>query len=264
MASKLAAEGHKVVVSFETILEIAAPMILPSSRTNVMTLCRRLETLPLAYLDEPRISVLELKEAMAAFQEQREFNLEGIDPFVEQFEDCVLTKRRRYTIIPRHGIGEILFHLWTDDPGIFEGYRKRGKSLESLIQADRALPIKPKLEDGFVVTVQKDLALYGLAEPSCGVEQFARWIYRSPSRCPGIRLKYEVYHLIRRNVAAKVRPSDIVDLARIASIPYVDIFIADAAMRAYASQVIRSTGGRYRASVFSDVNTALKAASDLR
>ena len=71
-------------------------------------------------------------------------------------------------------------------------------------------------------------------------------MYESPSRCPGVRLSYETLHRFRRNRQDRPEASDIIDLVRIAAVPYVDFFITDSAMTDYCQQAAKEIGHPYR------------------
>ena|SRR5271166_1368888 len=94
--------------------------------------------------------------------------------------------------------------------------------------------------------MSRDLETHSIQPPAAGVEPFARWVYESTARCPGVRLAYETYHRFRRNRSARPRASDVIDLARIASVPYVDFFITDAAMMDYCRQAAADIEQTYR------------------
>ena len=67
----------------------------------------------------------------------------------------------------------------------------------------------------------------------------------SPSRCPGIGLAYETQHRFRRDRGAHARASDIINLAPIVAIPYVDFLVTDAAMMTYCRQAVAEVGMSY-------------------
>src|SRR4029450_10023517 len=79
-------ESHHLVLSFHSINELAAPLSLSSSKTNVMKLLNRVEELPIVFL-HANIERLELDEAMSALAEKREYR--NIDPFVTRFDEAV-------------------------------------------------------------------------------------------------------------------------------------------------------------------------------
>jgi hypothetical protein len=96
-----------------------------------------------------------------------------------------------------------------------------------------------------VTMIIRALATHGIRPAAAVAEPFARWIYESPSRCPGVRLAYETQHRFRRDRAAHPGASDIIDLARITAIPYVDFFVTDAAMMTYCKQAVAEIGMSY-------------------
>jgi len=81
--------------------------------------------------------------------------------------------------------------------------------------------------------------------PAGGTERFARWLYESPSRCPGVRLVYETSHRFRRDRQARPKASDLIDLARVNAVPYVNFFVTDSAMLTYCRQAAAEIGLSY-------------------
>jgi hypothetical protein len=114
-----------------------------------------------------------------------------------------------------------------------------------VMEADRILENPPELSVHFVTTMNRNLQTHGLKAPTAGVEPFARWVYELPSRCPGIRLAYETHHQFRRNRSARPRASDLIDLGRIAAVPYIDFFVADGEMLDYCKKAARQLGLDY-------------------
>lgn len=111
-----------------------------------------------------------------------------------------------------------------------------------VIQTDRAMTNPPTLRDHFVTMMIRTLKTHAIQPPSAGTERFAQCVYDLPSRCPGLRLAYETYHRFRRNRTDRPRASDMIDLARIPSVPYVDFFTTDAAMMDYCRQAAKEIG----------------------
>jgi hypothetical protein len=71
------------------------------------------------------------------------------------------------------------------------------------------------------------------------IPDLADWIYDSAARCPGLRLRYEVFHQIRRNMGDASDASDFADLAHGLCLPYVDLATLDRRMAAYVRQASR-------------------------
>jgi len=238
---RLVAGGHKIVLSFATIIEIAGPLLRLSARTNVMSFCNQIERLPHQFVNEGRISILELKEAIDAISENREFYKDVINPFFDRFDQSIPVADLASTrFLLRYSIAETLFDLWTEDRDLIGGYEKHGLRLIKRLQADRQISNPPSLRTNFFRKIGDDLRFYGIPEPKQGAQQLAEWIYAMPSRCPAMRLGYETYHQLRRNVTAGLSTSHMVDLVRLNALPYVDIFILDSEMYTYVSQAIRA------------------------
>jgi hypothetical protein len=70
-------------------------------------------------------------------------------------------------------------------------------------------------------------------------QRLSMWIYSDPLRCPGLRLHYEAFHELERNIHEKALPGDIPDFAHIAAIPYVDYATVDQRMVHYCHTAAR-------------------------
>jgi hypothetical protein len=78
-----------------------------------------------------------------------------------------------------------------------------------------------------------------IEKPKEAIDDFAAWIYEDPRRCPGLRLGYEVFHELLKNVGDKPEAGDIPDLSHINAIPYADAATLDRRMHGYCSHVSR-------------------------
>ena len=207
----LCSNGHRVVVSFHTVAELAAPLLTQSAQTNVMALLNCLEHLPVTFIADVRISLLELREALSACAEGREY--QPIDPFVGRFDETIAVEGMLSSrFLFNFGIAETVFLLWTNDPKIFDAYHRDVPKLRQVVSTDRALTRPPTLSAHFSEAITRDLTLYSLPIPPGGVEAFATGIYAVPWRCPSQRLSYELYHSLRMNRGDRPKPSDFGDL----------------------------------------------------
>jgi len=255
LARRLAAHSHQIVFSLETLTEVAAP--LRNGRSlEVRRDLNRLEELPHTFVNEGRIYQMELREAVTAFEQGREYDGGAVAPFASRLDEAIdIHGIPQYIVeggirvptrmIVNYGIAEAIRYLWNSDPHTFDVPRRRQREWISVMESDRALTSPPTLRDHFVTAMGRNLATHRLRPPTEGVEQLARWVYESPSRCPGIRLVYETYHRLRRDRMARPGASDIIDLARITAVPYIDYFIADAAMMTYCRQAAKEIGHQY-------------------
>jgi hypothetical protein len=211
----------------------------------------RLDDLPHIFVNEARIHDMEMREALAAFKQGREYestavcpfasrldraiDVQGLPQYVNQLVDSQLV-RVNTDMIVNFSIWCTIIYLFQQDPETFNVQRRQGQGWSESIKADRMLKNPPVLSNHFVTMMSRSLYTHGLQAPTVGVEPFARWVYNSPSRCPGIRLAYETHHRFLKNLGARPRASDLTDLARIAAVPYVDFFVTDGEMLNYCRQ----------------------------
>ena len=255
LAQKLSADFHRVVLSLDTLIELAAPL-----RNDLLLEVRRdlnqLEELPLVFVNEGRIANLEIEEAIRAFDQHREYDSTAVDPFARRLADAIDMFGSPQFIIEggvrvptdmlvNYGIAETVLYLWKSDRLAFDVQHRREQAWIELMDSDRSMAVIPDLADHFTVAMARNLPLRGIRSPTLGIEKFARWVYESPSRCPGVRLVYETQHRLRRDTKTRARASDLIDLSRIHAVPYVDFFVTDSAMMMYCRQAAAEIGASY-------------------
>lgn len=253
----LVANSHRIVFSLETLIELAAPL-RDGKILEVRRDLNRLEELPHAFVNEGRIYDLELREAISAFEQAREYDGSQVTPFAPRLDEALDPHGQPQNIIEggvlvptkmivNLRVSEVILYLWKHDPQIFDVQRRREPEWIRLMESDRALTSSPALRDHFVTAMARNLATHRIPLPAgADAEEFARWVYDSASRCPGIRLTYETQHRFRRDKTAQPAASDIIDLARAPSVPYVDFFISDKKMMMYCMQAGKEIGLPYR------------------
>ena len=242
----LRANGHELVLSFLSIIEISAPLLNRDAQTNVMRLLNSIEKFPIKYIS--KIFNFELKEAYNAFSEGREYR--QISPFFNRFD---------YTIEddgppPTHDfinypLSEIVFDLWVHSPTIFKRFITYTKKFRNIVSADRSLVKPPTLRENFVKTVGRALRQEKLSI-SLNLTTFANWVFDKSERCPSIRLGYEVYHKITKNIGDKIQYGDIPDFSHLNCIPYVDLATLDRRMCSYTAQASTKLGTDYHKKIY--------------
>ena len=176
--------------------------------------------------------------AIAAYASGREYA--PIDPYVERLDAAIQTSGPAPTATYlNHGLAETVFTIWQKAPDVFRWPTEWVQRLQSLMAADRALSTPPRLDRHFREKLRRDLRLYSIPEPP-SVDDVADWIYGSPTHCPGVRLVYETYHHLRRNLGDNPSASDFGDFAHVQCVPYVDLITLD---RRMADYVRRSSRG---------------------
>lgn len=252
--------AHKVVYSFDTLVEVSAPLLIGSDPLEVRRALNRLEKLPHIFINEARIRDLEMREAISAFTEGREYDGRLITPFAERIDQAIdvrgyplfVTQMVGSARIPvptqmivNLGIWDAIYYVWRVEPEALNVHRRREQQWIQLVEADRFLEKRPGLPEHFITVLRRDLFTHGIAMPT-DMEAFGRWVYKSPERCPGLRLAYEVHHRFLKNAGDRPLASDLVDLARMSAVPYVNVFITDKAMLDYCRQASRALDDRYR------------------
>jgi hypothetical protein len=217
-----------------------------------------LATLAIRHPDQARPPGLEARWSVDAFEQGREYNFVAVNPFASRLDEAIDVHGKPLYVVEggwkvwtkmlvNQRLAEVILYLWNYDRNTFDVQRRREADWISVMEADRAMTSPPTLPDHFVPMMIRTMEGHEIPPPAVGVEQFARWVYESPSRCPGVRLTFETYHRLRRNRTARPRASDIIDLARIPSVPYVDFFVSDRAMMNYGRQAARDIEHPYPA-----------------
>lgn len=231
----LRSNGHELILSSSNVFEISAPLI-KKAHTNVMRLLNRLERLPIRFIHNANIPKLELLEAIDAFNNIRTY--QKIMPFVPRFDYTLSIDgpppTRDYI---NHSISETIFTLWREDPELFLGFPKHTIKLRHSFELDRAMIKRPSLKDNFTKTIGLSLQNYEISFPLEKLKQLADWIYNNPIICPSIRLNYNIFHKIVKNIGDIPKESDINDFTHIDCIPYVDMVTIDNRMYNYIAQV---------------------------
>ena len=260
LCEQLAAHSHQIVLSFDTLIEVSASL-RNGLQLEVRRDLNRLEDLPHIFINEARIRDMELREALAAFDQVREYEFAAVRPFASRLDKAIdMHGLPQYMIQPVGGqlvrvntdailnlrMWDVMIYAFQRDPETFNVQRRREREWHAIMEADRMLETPPALSDHFVTMMSRNLSTHGLQAPEAGVEPFARWVYHLPSRCPGLRLAYETQHCFRRNRGAGTQASDLIDLARITAVPYVDFFVTDGGMLNYCRQAVRRQALPYR------------------
>jgi hypothetical protein len=236
LISWLNQQNARLVLTATNVCELVAPLKVRGDFLEIRRWLQELEDAPVCYLREGYIILQELQAATDAFRDGSEF--QAPDAYVGRWDEVIQPPGRSVSQgIVRYRLHETIYDVWKT-ASLFD-FRSHTQALNRLFQADRAIPKKslPSLEENFVETVKRNLHLYRLTMPN--VDQLAKWIWADPARCPGLRLGYEVFHQLERNVCEVALSGDIPDFNHIRAIPYVDSITVDRRMAHYCRTVIR-------------------------
>ncbi len=231
--------GHEIALSPTVVFEVAAPLNNPFSKTVVTRLLNELETLPLAYLADGQIQWKELVSGIESFATEREYT--PIDPYVGRFDAAIpISGPAPTALYLNHGLAETVFMIWQELPGaVGRQPAEWVDRLQSVIAADRDLSSPPGLAHHFREKLHRDFKMYKIPAPKFPLAELADWIYASPSRCPGGRLGYEIFHHLRKNLGDQPEASDFGDFVHVLCIPYVDLITLDRRMADYVRRATR-------------------------
>ncbi|MGD9849920.1 MAG: hypothetical protein AB7T38_01505 [Nitrospirales bacterium] len=246
---KLRGGSHKLVLSFYIVAEIAAPLCLPTSKTNVMRLLNDLEKLPVVFMHSG-IDRLELEGAVNAFVSNCEYR--GISPFVSRFDETVdLYASPPTRLFLNYSLAETVWDLYCH--GALKGLESYAHTMRQRISADRSLGKAPSLKGNFVSMIERNLMLNHIPFTNVSLPDFANWVYEEPFRCPSVRLCYEVWHKIVKNKTDLLEDSDMEDYQHLTCLPYVELMTLDRRMHGYVSQVSATLDLDYRNRIFKSV-----------
>jgi hypothetical protein len=221
-----------VAITPTVVFEIAAPLVQVSTNTVVMQRLNALESLPLEYLADSQIDPRELNSALDCFTSGKEYV--AIDPYVKRFDAAIPVSGSIPTAIYlHHSIAETVFTIWQGAPELLRRPTKWVDRLQAVMAADRSLTNTPPLASHFREAVRRHLQLYEISVPPLAIAGLADWIYGLPDRCPAVRLGYEVFHHLRRNIGDRPKTSDFGDLGHVRCLPYVDLMTLDRRMADY-------------------------------
>lgn len=231
--------AHTLVLSPTVIFEISAPLSDPSSNTVVTKLLNDLESLPHIFINDAQIQPKEIRSAIHSYIEESEYIT--IDPpWVSRLDAAIPILGTAPTAhYLNHGLAETVYTMWQGDRELFRWNMGQVNSYQSGMAMDRNLPTPPTLARHFREKLRRDLKLYEIPPPHGGLDAFADWVYQTPTRCPAVRLGYEVYHQIRRNITDQPTASDFGDFAHLSNLPYVDRMTLDRGMADYVQRATK-------------------------
>lgn len=258
----LRAGNHQLVLCFSTVRELCGPIGAGRSFLEVRPLLQSLETLPIVYLREVSILGIELEAAVNAFVAGTEYR--DPDPYVRRWDHTLMAgpgeRRPQENNVVGMRLDDLVFFIKFTRPDIFSPPQEHLPTLQAIIANDRVQlrAGQAPAKQHFVSSLHRHAASHRVALPQGCEDEFARWVYSNPNRCPGARLNHEIFRSITQNYGDKPEVGDFTDLALTTAIPYVDCATLDARMRSYCAQASRKmlklgAANDYAARVYEDV-----------
>jgi len=247
-------KGNKLIISNTLLLEVSAPLILKSKKTNVMKFMNKLEMIPCEYIKTKNLICLELIEAVKAFNNNREY--ENVNPFTLRYTETLDLRKEfpleKYVI---YSLGEIIWIFYHE--GVLGGYDKYLESWRHVFSIERNHLNRQNRKDNFIGVVKKQLSQCRIQLQSQHIKSFGEWIYKKPYRCPSIRLINEVFFKMAQNIGDIPDKSDLEDYAHIQCLPYVDFMSVDRRFHGYVCQAANSIDIDYKSKLIRSIEEIL-------
>jgi hypothetical protein len=258
--SWLRENDYVLVLTFFNVIEFSFPL-LNSEHSNVMQGLNKIDSMPVQYIRSNLVR-FELKNAFDAFLQGKEYN--NFFPFVDRFDKSFATTSPT-TLYITYSLGDIVWDLWTANPNVFNRHYQYIELFRQLVDLDKDglqnSSINRDLKKEFVNTIRKHLQTANLKEPLKQIKTFAEWIYEKPTRCPSIRLGFEIYHKLVENINSNIKNGDLPDLSYLNCIPYVDLVAIDRSMRHYTKEACRKIN-LYEDRIIDNINDFFKGNND--
>lgn len=194
-------------------------------------------------LREIKVVAIEIQAAVEAFTSGTEY--EDVSPYVSRWDRTLMTQSGNITAHFEKLVGlrldEIVYEVFVYQPQAFAPLYEKLPHLVTLLQQDRDLlrAGQVPVREHFIRAVKKHADYHKVRLPKGREEEFARWIYANPKRCPGLRLNHETYRELMGNYQDVPEAGDFTDLNQIFAVPYVEVATLDNRMRDYCSRAAR-------------------------
>jgi hypothetical protein len=241
-AERLNRSDARVVLSFTSVSELVGGLARGIEFMEFRPRLQAMEGLNPAYIREGFIFRQELESAWRSFQ----INVEFVEPdpmvrrWDETFQPPGQSVARMFVGYRLDAIVHDLHRHGTMPPNLSNWTRV----IRQQIRDDRALPraVRKSSVQHFRLVVERHCQRYGIPVPSTSLQRFSDWIHEDATRCPGLRVQFEVRRELVENPDDAVQRGDILDFAHIGAIPYVDCATLDRRMYHYCGQAFQKLG----------------------
>jgi hypothetical protein len=239
LAERLNQNGGRLVLSFTNVSELIGGLARGVEFMELRPKLQTVESLNLAYIREGFIITQELESAWRSFQSGVEFV--APNPMVRRWDE---TFQRPGQCVAAMFVGyrldEIVHDLYRHG-SVPQDSDKWTQVIRQQIKNDRALPkqVRKSSLQHFRLVIERQCQRHGILVPRKDLQQFSDWIHADPTRCPGLRLQFEVRRELVENPKDILKRGDISDFAHIGAVPYVDCATLDRRMYHYGGQACR-------------------------
>ena len=134
-----------LVLTFNNVRELAAPLAQGFDALHVRDLLQRLETLPLSYLGEVNIPTDEVKQAVRAFNSATEYS--PINPLVSRWDETIPGPKPAVGKMLILRLDEIVLDIARVDASVFSGYSFYKDALRQQFENDRRIPLSVRVPE---------------------------------------------------------------------------------------------------------------------
>lgn len=235
--------NHQNVLTFTNVRELSSPLAAGVGFLQIRSLLQALEQMPHACLKEVTIVAIEIQSAADAFNSGTEYA--GCSPYVTRWDHTLVARPGQLEPAAEDWVNfrldQIVYLICLTRPDVFAPPEHHLGRLQALLENDRSQPRagQAPARDHFIRSIKNHAATHGIRLPDGRENQFARWVYANPDRCPGLRINHETYRALMENYEDVPETADLSDLAHVSAIPYVDALTLDRRMRHYCGVAFR-------------------------
>jgi hypothetical protein len=156
--------NSSLVLTFNNVRELVAPLAQGINPLHVRALLQRLETLPLSYLGEVNIPTDEVKQAVRAFNSATEYK--AINPWVSRWDETIPGPKPSVGKMLILRLYEIVLDIARVDASVFSGYSFYKDALRQQFENDRRISPSARVpEQNFPKVVGRLIKHYGIEKP---------------------------------------------------------------------------------------------------
>jgi hypothetical protein len=228
----------RLVLSSLTIDEAVEPL-RNAGKSSVTQLLNRIESLPHVWIRTVDLDLREIRQAALCYLQGREY--EPVSPFVNSYVETLLDLPPE--IAAHYGgrsLSEILWDQVYGEGKITRQTPSLASRFPSAITMEREVTAnwtdreyETALKQNFSRYIQTHLTALGNELSGVKGDAFAEHLWGLPCWCPGLWVTFATRYVLVRDRQTAVVPSDVTDLSRLCSIPYVDVFTCDNSKRDY-------------------------------
>lgn len=248
----LIATRSQVVLTAGTIVEVSTPLFERSGKPGVMSLRHRLEMLPHIWRRTVDLEERELVAAVRSLSDHTQYRAPS--PFVSSYLDTLLNLDPHARML--YASASVSQMIWgiayaggrvpstSRHAATFENWVELNRTDVAAAQGRRTY--LGELRHAYTRKIRNLLKPHTPSDGRMDFDLLGAHLWDRPDWCPAQRLSFGVIQLFFRDRRTRSTESDMNDFSRMLSVPYVDVFSADAAKRDYLRTLREGKQSRLR------------------